>query len=675
MSEKLVLEKNLITTADIAVGIGQVEQMRQQEATTLLQVNAAELKGAIVVEDVTELEALDITLIPTQTAIVKATHSVYTYNETDKVWGTSGDNLVVVDSLAKIPSDTTAVLAYLLDSNEIAYRVGTTWSLDTSMIKLADNTSDLTNMSNYSLVYVKSMKSFYERVGLSWQQVVLSESTEFVKTVATVTELENLDSSYGFCILTDKTRGGLFKYDATQSTYNDKGTVFNGWMRIFSGDVSLEWFGAAGDGTTDDSEAIQAAINSGYPIFVNDKTYLISQPITIDADVEIDSNGGTLQLEGTGELKFSGSVSDEMTFTSNLTLGQNEIEFPVSTLEQTPILITNATAHSSYSDKVKTSQFNMISRYTGNLAYLLTSIESNYTTPNVKLLAMPRITISSLNIINNTSTPVTFNYCMNILLNNVKIYSESVAGVKFNKCYIANLVQCQFYSTIYEACIVDASDNIIFDVCEFAGATAGVKIDSSDGVSNHVGLFKCIITSEYSVNAFSLWVGPSLSGLNVENCQLSGSLYLSCASTLFYNCVIMLPNNVTLASILGDLTFDSCSIVALSSVTTQPLLGNSAAKELSESWDKATTSAKFKLISNTLVVAANIYTIFEAKSADSVYHTISFKENKIGGITTGIESLCILKGTWATAAFETIGNLTELNSDAVVSRKYGLTGV
>src|SRR6185436_9785088 len=47
----------------------------------------------------------------------------------------------------------------------------------------------------------------------------------------------------------------------------DGGTIIrpnaNGrWFRIYSGPKSVKWFGAKGDGTTDDTAAIQLAINS-----------------------------------------------------------------------------------------------------------------------------------------------------------------------------------------------------------------------------------------------------------------------------------------------------------------------------------------------------------------------------------------------------------------------------
>ena len=74
--------------------------------------------------------------------------------------------------------------------------------------------------------------------------------------------------------------GGLFNYDASQSAVNNHGTIINGWVRQYSGAITSEMFGAYGDGTTDDYQAIvytQAVSNS---FLMKDAQYRISSDIT-----------------------------------------------------------------------------------------------------------------------------------------------------------------------------------------------------------------------------------------------------------------------------------------------------------------------------------------------------------------------------------------------------------
>ena len=59
--------------------------------------------------------------------------------------------------------------------------------------------------------------------------------------------------------------------------------------------VSPEMFGAVGDGTADDTQSIQNAINSGFPVrFASGKTYIVTG-LSIPHGIYIDGNGATIK--------------------------------------------------------------------------------------------------------------------------------------------------------------------------------------------------------------------------------------------------------------------------------------------------------------------------------------------------------------------------------------------
>lgn len=99
--------------------------------------------------------------------------------------------------------------------------------------------------------------------------------------VATRMELKALDTTKDVsAILLEAGRGGLFKWTAgdfstqiaadTQEGIYVKATAIassaGAWVRMYWGDASLLWFGAAGDGTADDDAEVTAALAVGVPL-------------------------------------------------------------------------------------------------------------------------------------------------------------------------------------------------------------------------------------------------------------------------------------------------------------------------------------------------------------------------------------------------------------------------
>lgn len=75
--------------------------------------------------------------------------------------------------------------------------------------------------------------------------------------------------------------GGDFYWDASSADTDNGGTIIkptavsgNGrWKRLYSGAVDVKWFGAKGDGSTNDSSAIENALNFSAKIYFSAGTY------------------------------------------------------------------------------------------------------------------------------------------------------------------------------------------------------------------------------------------------------------------------------------------------------------------------------------------------------------------------------------------------------------------
>jgi len=79
--------------------------------------------------------------------------------------------------------------------------------------------------------------------------------------------------------ISDKDRGGVFTYNSN-AVHND-GTVLGHCERQYSDNIDVKWFGAKGDGITDDTNAIQNAIDTGFNVYLPEGTYIISDEILI----------------------------------------------------------------------------------------------------------------------------------------------------------------------------------------------------------------------------------------------------------------------------------------------------------------------------------------------------------------------------------------------------------
>ena len=66
--------------------------------------------------------------------------------------------------------------------------------------------------------------------------------------------------------------------------------------------VTPEMFGAKGDGITDDTAAIQSALdNQGYILFAPNKTYLISETLVVNSYTTVDFNNSTIKAKADSE--------------------------------------------------------------------------------------------------------------------------------------------------------------------------------------------------------------------------------------------------------------------------------------------------------------------------------------------------------------------------------------
>lgn len=112
--------------------------------------------------------------------------------------------------------------------------------------------------------------------------------------------------------------GGQFVYVLASSETEDIGTIVapnagvGRWRRVYSDLLNVKWFGATGDGATNDSAAVlaasDAAIRIGVTLFFPPGTYKIGTSISITGSVKWLGSGKDTIIDGTGN-PFQGGAN------------------------------------------------------------------------------------------------------------------------------------------------------------------------------------------------------------------------------------------------------------------------------------------------------------------------------------------------------------------------------
>lgn len=129
------------------------------------------------------------------------------------------------------------------------------------------------------------------------------------------------------------------------------------YKRAYTGAVSAKWFGAKGDGSTDDTSAIQKAINTlnkfkFSSLYFDSGVYILTKPVIINGTVSLIGQGSIKQIKPGGAeiststiFRWKGAPNSKMITVDNVSgLSIQGICFDTFTTNQDQIQIKNITA-------------------------------------------------------------------------------------------------------------------------------------------------------------------------------------------------------------------------------------------------------------------------------------------------------------------------------------------
>lgn len=142
----------------------------------------------------------------------------------------------------------------------------------------------------------------------SWVTILLNNivdngliSSIAVTSVESVNDLKYLIAWYGRAVDIGGSRGGRFKYNPDNANINNNVTIFNGWVRQYSGGIYAEWAGADNTGKTDIGSALQKCFDISNTVSLGDGDFLLTSVVGLPYV----SNYGDddIRLIGTGQTK------------------------------------------------------------------------------------------------------------------------------------------------------------------------------------------------------------------------------------------------------------------------------------------------------------------------------------------------------------------------------------
>jgi len=279
------------------------------------------------------------------------------------------------------------------------------------------------------------------------------------------------------------------------------------YSMITGAPVNVKDYGAVGDGTTNDTTAMQAAITAvattGQGLYIPAGTYKITSALT---------STGHLNMFGDGDksiIDFSSATlaGSGITVSGSITAIQN-----ITSASAGNLTVTFASAPSLVAGDVfcisSTDLWNTIRSYyyagewcecrgtSGSNALLSNPLYDSYTAANVTVYKLNSKAVSFKNLrLNggaNSFGLLNIQFCDNPLLENISAYNENYQAIMFDRCYRPHVSNCNIYNKG-----TGTSDDygLLIGNCQKVNIEGGDFYARRHGISIGGGDYACAVTN------------------------------------------------------------------------------------------------------------------------------------------------------------------------------------
>ncbi len=228
------------------------------------------------------------------------------------------------------------------------------------------------------------------------------------------------------------------------STDNTNG----GYWLLSEKTVRPEMFGAVGDGSTNDTVAVQAAFTYGPAEIIADRTYKVNSAVTGSRSVNL-SGQGTFDCSAGGSITISGTVTQVSDLSANVLIGATTLSFTTVTgiAAFDDLFIYNPTDYSfsNANDNYRAGEAVSVATISGTTVTIAGQTVAAYTAADVDVYRLNPVTVrvSDLKFIESTSgskAALSIVFGADCELHNVRVRSSDYGGVVLDRCLRSMIV-------------------------------------------------------------------------------------------------------------------------------------------------------------------------------------------------------------------------------------------
>jgi len=307
---------------------------------------------------------------------------------------------------------------------------------------------------------------------------------------------------------------GTFYQDPADTTSNDNGGTIivdadgKRWKRIIHDAVMPTWFGAVGDGATDDTAAVSAAIDAASKMGV----WVDGAGRTYRLTMTIQKNIGNVRIRNA---KFD--IADIAGGSAQITVADSAMFAPGDFIivESDAIFDSNVGATYGLLTRILDIDYSTHTITVESPLALDMLVTDNATVVKVDML--DGIQLYNVHFLGNYSTTVAqtaveFYLCRGVRVNSCRAEGVSSAGIRSRTCIdvvvVGNAISDSMYpGTAYGVSVVDASKNVVVSNNTFSNLRHGVTIGGVNGV-NALCCNQCCICWQHCRDVNSSIRGP-----------------------------------------------------------------------------------------------------------------------------------------------------------------------